>query len=435
MSLVSLGIAGAYWGWLRPDERAREHAEALSLAGQAYGALRTGATRLACKLATDARQRDPGAREPALAWLHATGLDLLEGDGGASRAIGFIDEARRLGAKGVDIAFATLVAAVVIKNDRLARRQLDQHDAQGFSTDAFYEYAAGAALDLDCDAAAEDRFRRSAHAWADAPLPRLRRARSLAFAGRLMDARDSLEGLDAVHPPTLLMRQVLDVLATPSAKHPHIDPFAITDLPRSLRPLAQALTVSGDNAQAGIDAALSDIDSPLVALACFDIAKGAGDLASAERAAEVASEQRGELLIAFERLVQVRLSRGALARAGEAAQQSGDSELITLVAAISAYEEGKLDALKRALDDAGAAAWSLGLAAKGLLGEGQPPPLAGLESAAVAGEPWADMLVVDSAIANDKPELALKIVLGWTEDSPARKRRRDRLNATQKRQP
>ncbi len=432
LALAAVGGAGAVL--LRRRSRETEAAEGAALAEEAYSALRTGNTAGALKLAAQARKLAPDSRAAAQAWLHATGLDLLEGDGGdgaAHRAIGFLDETRVLGAKGLDLGFAVLVSAVVLKNDKLARRVLEQHEADALETDAFYELAAGAALDLDCDPVAEERFRRSAARWVDALLPRLRRARSLAFAGRYAEAGEELENVAG--PAAKVMTDVIAALEKPRATHAYVDPFAITDLPRSLRPLAQALTVSADNAQSGLDAAMSDIDCPLVALACSDIAAGALDFASAERAAQAALDMRSELSAASERIVRVRLRRGDLEQAIEAAKSSGDANALSLVAAIDAYEQGRADLLKQAVEDAGAGrGWTLAGAARGLLDGTTKPTLEELAMSLQTGEPWADVVAVDVAIDAGRLDDAKKITQGWADSSPPRDKRKKRLSEREK---
>lgn len=423
--------------FLRGRSREADAAAGATLAQQAYAALRAGATGSALKLAAHARKLAPESRETALAWLHATGLDLLEGDGGdgaAHRAIGFVDETRLLGAKGLDLGFAVLVSAVVMKNDKLARRVLDQHESDALETDAFYELVAGAALDLDCDPVAEERFRRSAARWADAVLPRLRRARSLAFANRYLEAREELERAEG--PAAKVMGDVITALEKPRATHAFVDPFTITDLPRSLRPLAQALTVSAENAQSGLDAAMSDIDCPLAALACSDIAAGALDFTSAERAAQAALDMRSELGAASDRIVRLRLRRGDLAQASEAAKTSGDTSALALVASIDAYEQRRADLLKQAIEDAGAGrGWALAPLAQRQLDGTTKPTFEDLKPSLDAGEPWADVLAIDIAIDAGKLDEAKKIAGGWADASPPRDRRRKLLDERTKKAP
>lgn len=393
----------------------------------------SGAVGIALKLALEARELAPNDAEVLRTWLHSAGLELLEGDQGgdvARRAVALIDEARRLGAKRADLAFALLVAAVVIKNDRLARRLLDQHEAQALDTDAVYEFAAGAALDLDCDGLAEERFRRSSKGWDGALLPKLRRARSLAFAERRDEA---LRELASAEPcaPVKIMGDVIQALTEPRAVRARVDPYAIADLPRSLRPLAQALTVSPSNQQTGLDAALSEIDCPLVAVACSDIAEGAADFNSAELALQAALAMRSELTVASERLVLLRIRRGNLDEAALAARAAGDDASLALLDGIGAYEDCRADLLKQTVDNAGEEpgwGWSLApLALRQLLGKPSKPTSAELVPLVEKGEPWADMLHFDVLLEAGDIEAVKKIIASWSDPSPSQQKRRMRL--------
>ena len=322
--------------------------------------MRTGATASALKLAAQplasstrkaAKPRRPGCPRPGSTCSKATaakasrtGLSAFV-DETRLRAPGARHRVRRIGVRGRG-------------EERQARAPgVEQHEADALETDAFYELVAGAALDLDCDPSPKSASaKRRALGGRGAAA-----AASSAIAGvrqRYVEAREELERLDG--PAAKVMSDVVTALEKPRAVHAYVDPFAITDLPRSLRPLAQALTVSADNAQSGLDAALSDIDCPLVALACSDIAAGALDFTSAERAAQAALDMRSELGAASDRIVRLRLRRGDLAQASEAAKSSGAPSSIALVAGIDAYEQRRADLLKQAVDDAGAGrGWSL----------------------------------------------------------------------------
>jgi hypothetical protein len=83
--VVGAVSGGAYLVDQNDRKAARERAR--DLAGQAYGALRAGDIRRAVTLANEARAADPAGREAASAWLHATGLYLVDGDGTASDGV------------------------------------------------------------------------------------------------------------------------------------------------------------------------------------------------------------------------------------------------------------------------------------------------------------------------------------------------------------
>lgn len=424
---VTLAGGSALTVFITRKQKRDDAAEGALLAQRAYAALRDGEIARAVDLAHKARTLDPDGRDPAHAWLHAVGMDLMEGSGDAQLAVGFVNEARKLGARQTELAFATLAAAVAMKNDNFARRLLDQHEEQRVRGDAFYDFAAGAALDLDCDALAEERFRSSAAQWVDAALPRLRRARALAFAGRYAEARADL-GAMAKLDSARVLAEVTDRLESPRPEPAYVDLSKIVDFPRSIRALAQALMLSSDNPQLAIDAALGDIDSPLVAAACATIALRAGDLASAERAAEVAREMRSEMPQAAALLVRLKLLRGDLAAAKVLVLSFGEADLTALVAGIVAYEARKLEQLESvATLSTDLHAWSLTVHALGLLGKGPRPSIDALKKAMEAKEPWADMLLLDLALETDDAAVVDSVVKGWTDDSPPRAERRGRI--------
>ena len=416
---------------VRSQSRKIDASDARRLAQETYAALRAGELPRAVDLAMKARALDEEAPEPKSAWLHAVGLSLMESDGDGAKAAGFVYEARKLGLRGVELAFATLASAVAMRNDHYARRLVKQHEEQGLANDAFSAFATGAALDLDCDPeGAVESFVMSGARWQDATLPPLRRARSLIFAGKLDDARRALDELGSPSPARAALSSVVERLANPTTPV-WVDPATVVDLPRSIRPLAQALLLGGE-ANFGIDAALGDVDSPLVALCCAKLALAADDLSSAERAADVARQLRSELAPATAMLVEVALLRGDLEKAEEVAFASGEGQVVSLVEAISAYEDRRADDLGRVGEQAREAAldgWPLLEAALGLLGRRELPSQDELKKATDARVPWADVLSVDLALAAGDAARANKLMEKWVDPSPARTRRRDRAKS------
>lgn len=438
-ALLALGASvllggGGYGVWRA--RRASRRADAEHLAEEAYRALAEGNFAAALGLGNEAREKAPGSTRAALAWLHAAGMRLIEGDPDPALGVLAVNDARKLGARGVDLAFITLAAAVTMKNDRFAERLLEQHQKQAVQPDIFYHYAAGAALDLLCDARAEERFLLAASGWADAPMPRVRRARSLTFAGRYVDAARELERIAGERADKRLMGQVVLALQSPSEKRGFVDPFALTDLPRSIRPLAQALTVSPDNDQAGIEASLSDLDSPLLAVTCAEIVRLAGDLVAAEKALVAAHEMRPELAVANAKLVEVRLLRGDLVGASEAASSGGEPDALALVACVSAYESKKAKELSQAAEDArsGSGGWQLASAAQVLLEKGRAADLEELRKAAREQQVWADLVLFDAALAEGDLTTAKDLAAKWSDDlaphSARKKALKERIEAS-----
>lgn len=437
--LVRLGVAGALvvgGGAVAAaffTRRSREDAiaEAKRLVQESYAALRAGNIAVAADHASKARALDEESQEAKVAWVHTTGMSLMEADGDGARAVGFVSEVRRLGLRGTHHAFANLAAAVAMKNDRFARRLVDQHKEQNVPGDAFYDFAAGAALDLDCDPAlAEAAFSRSASQWQDAVLPRLRRVRSLLFDERFEEARVALSEVRGADAAAVVLAAALGRLKGDASVQAHVDPATVVDLPRSVRPLAQALLLGGDDAAFGIDAALGDIDSALVATTCAQIALVAGDLQAAHAAAEAAQRFRPELTRATVMLVRVKLLRGDLAGAKQAADHSGEAEPLSIVHAIGAYEERRTEDLVKIDEEAkstGLRGWALLPSALGLLGVGKMPTEPELQAAIDAREPWADVLLVDLALAASDVPRAKRVMDRWSDVTEPRTRRRKRV--------
>jgi hypothetical protein len=424
-ALCGLVVAGS--GWALRRRAAARSLQAAALAQSAYAKLRSGNVLAALRDATDARALSPDGTQAAYAWLHAAGLSLLEEMGGAKEAVGFVDEARRMGAEGAELAFATVVAAVAMKNDKLAMRLVAQHEAQGLAASAFYDFAAGAAHDLACDRGAVVRYAASAAKWADAVLPRYRLARAEIMRGRPAAAREALSGVPADAVAARILAGAASRLeggpATP------FDPAALDQAPRSVRPLGVAVLLRPDDPLLGIDAAVDDVDSPLLAIACGRIALLAEDVESAERAAAAAHRMRPELTESAELRVRVALARGDLAKARAIADEASDPGVSALVAAVEGYEAkdpAKIRDAVAAAVEAGASAWPLANEARGLLGDGPRPASpedAPLKAASLRREPWADIVVFDLCLSDRQIERAKSIMKTWRELTPPREKR------------
>lgn len=421
---------------LQRSRASTRRAQASALSSQAYERLREGQIGAALKLAGDARKLDPGGREPAYAWMHATGLALLEDAGDAKEAVGFMNEARQLGAAGTDLAFCLLVGAVTVRNDKLAERTLAQHEAQGIVADAFYAFARGAALDLCCDSGAAEAFEGSLALWADAVLPRLRLARAHLLRKRTVDVMEAVASL----PTDAIGRRVLEAAATRlETRRVGAAAFgsaALDDAPRSLRPIGLAVLVRPDDPSAAIDAAIDDVDTPLAAVVCGKLALIGGDVASAEAAARAAERMRPESPDVAAFGAKLALARGDLDRARAIAEQSGDPATAAIVTAIDAYEQKAPEKIREAVEaamDAGVAPWRLANEARGALGDGPAPeitvvpkgtPAPPLWVALEEGEPWADVVLFDAALAAGDTRTCQAVVERWKEPSRPRDARR-----------
>jgi len=428
-----LAVGGGVAVAVRRD-RESDRARGDDLAESAYAALRTGDLARGRALAADARKVDPKGRGAAEAWLHANGLYLIDGDGTVGDAIAYMDEVRTLGARGTLVAFAVLSSAVAMKNDKLATSLLSEQRSRGVEMDAYYAFAVGAALDLACDADAADAYAQSSALWVDAPLPRVRRARAFLLTENHAAARSALGELPVDRPAARVLAAALTRLELERGAPAYVDPFAATDLPRSVRAIAQALTVGKETESAGLDVALDDVDTPLVALLCGRLALSAGDREGASHAVDTALRMRPELGAAARLGVTLALGRGDLARATKLAEDSTDVEAKHLVRAVQGYEDGKPDVVRDevlAAFDEGASSWTLATAARGVLGDGAAPDAATLAAAVERGDPWAAELAFDAALARSDVDTATKTSRGWEASTPARKRRFEALKHTE----
>jgi hypothetical protein len=407
-------------------DREADRARARDLAESAYAAMRSGDIARARALAEEARKIDPKGREAATAWLHATGLHLIDGDGTAADAVGYMDQVRRLGARGALVAFAVLASAVAMKNDKLATTLLEEQSGRGVGGDAFHAFAVGAALDLACSDGAAASYQDAADRWADAVLPRIRRARAFLLADNHAAAESALAELPEGRPEVRVLRAALRRLEAAAGAPAYVDPFAATDLPRSVRAIAQALTVGKETETAGLDVALDDVDTPLVALLCGRLALSAGDVDGASHAVDTALRMRPELDRAARLGTRLALSRGDLERASKVAEESTDAESKHLVRAIRGYEDKKADVVRdevlAAFDD-GASTWALASTARALLGDGPPLDPAGAALAHAADEPWSAELAFDAALARGDLAKAQTTARGWDAAPAPRKSR------------
>lgn len=430
-----LGLAGVT-AMVRSCQTKRVAGQAASLVQRTYAALTAGNLADAVGFAARARALDDRSGEAIRAWIRATGLDLIEGPPDARRAVGFVSEVRALGIRQTDFAFTNIAAAVAMRNDRYAKRLLQQHAVHEIPADEFYDYAAGAALDLDAEpTSAAVRFGACSDVWEGAWLPRLRRARSLMLDDRLEDARRELDALEGRSAAADALGEILLRVTSSKAGPPAFDVSSVEALPRCLRPLAFATSLlSGADAAAGMSVALAEADSPLLAPLCARLAITSGDLRSAENAAISARQMRPESPLAGSLLMETRLLRGDLRGAAEAAEASGESELLLLVAAITAYEERRAEVLSKVAEDvadAGAKPWALMKEAQSALGSGSRPSKRELAKALAAHEPWADVLSVDAALEAGDWAAAEKITATWSDVSEARDKRLKRLAARQ----
>lgn len=229
-------------------------------------------------------------------YVDAEALWLVDGDGGAADGVALVERARLGGLRGRALATALLSAAVSTRNDRHALALYEQHERQGIEGDGVFELVAGAALELACDPRADALYEASIERWPGAVLPRLRRARSAIAEGQLERAREVLRPLaDASEGRRVLEAVASSLGASPGEPRGTFAPADAAALPRSVRPLAAALSLGDAAAALGVEAALDDADGPRAMVLLARVARARGDLDSAERAVRAAMRARPEL--------------------------------------------------------------------------------------------------------------------------------------------
>ena len=421
---TALGATGAGVTAYRSRQRELSEVASTAAAKESREHLLSGHFHAAVESASRALSLAPTSMDALSAWVHAEGLFLLEVTPDANRATAFIYKTWKLGARGPLLAFATLSHAVAVGNDRYAANLLNQHGKLKVEQDPLHDYAAGAALDLLCSADAEARFQRSSEAWPGCSLPSLRRARSLLFHGRLEDCAQELAQRSG--PSVGVLESARKRLTSSSLEPLQLSADTISDLPRALRAIAYTLSIS-EQSQIPVDVMLGDVDCAIAAAFCGELAAAAKDLGTAQIALEKACSLRSELASAHTQLIRVRLLRGDLEGARVAANQFQDREELQRVAAISAYESADLAALKKMQEEHGADStpfvWPLLSMAIALLERTKPVQLADLEHSLKAGVSWADILLVDAALAARDLAQLDRVMRTWTESSPARVKR------------
>ncbi len=443
--LVLLGAAGggvsALVLWRRG---AQDRALSIERAAASESAARRGELRLARKLAAEARELDPTGRAAAVAFVRVSAFDVIDGDLGPAAGVALLSDARNLGMHGIDLAFASLAAAVGVKNDHLVERILAEHSKKTLQIEERYAYAAGAGLDLiTSDEAVRHYADADDMAHGELFLAKVRLARSLLFANRIEEARAVVERLPKERRETTVIGSFVERVAllegggASKAAPAWVDPSWIPELPRCLRTLAAAMALGDPNApsgqSAGLDAALDDVDTPCAALWAGRIALAAGDRVSAKAAASCALRMRAELLEAKVFAARLSLVEGDLAGARELAGEGPDKPTVLMIQAIEAYERAD----KVRLDEIDAESkgsprrYEMLDAAKALLGEGEIPKAATFDDAIAKNAPWADLLAVDAALATRDVERAKKLALAWSEGplTDAKKLRKKRIDS------
>lgn len=437
IGLISLGIAtigGASALALTLRANAREREESRLRAEESEAAILAGRLPDALKLADAARALDPENPSAALAWTHARAVDLIDGNGTPADAVGLLHQARLFGVGDVDFAIASLACAIGMRNEKLTRALLKQHEDQAIAGSALYAFVRGAGLDLTCNLGASVLAYEQAigepREWSFA---RVRHARALVVSKHFDEARASIAKLA---PASLEARVLNATLAALSGPPTSAEPLVLADLPRSLRPLSAACSLVDPSSAAGqsmgLDAALDDLDSALVAVACASVALKKGDRAAAKAASERALAMQPDLEETARLGAKLALDEGDLATAKKvagdgafdvswvSAYESEDSVRLGELVAAAGVAEPNLETARIARD---LLALRTSLASKDAADEVTSDLRATLtkraEKATTDALVWASLLAFDLAmLPPESKEAAKKIASAWSTDRP-----------------
>lgn len=409
----------------RRDASARAEAEA----GTSHAALLRGDLDAALASAIVARALDPSARAPALAFLHATAALAIDGPASPERAVSLLTDARLLGAKGEELAVASLSSLVGIANVPITERQLDALAPKPIGDGAMFHFARGAALDLVGSKESHRAYTLALEAEPTMLLASIRLVRAHLLARRLDRATEAWKALPE-HAAKPWLGRALALLGAEVTVSPAPAPAAaaLLALPRSVRGIALAIGAL----EASTDPppfVREDFDAPLAVTLFGTLALSRGRDALAKDLFTVASRLKGDLDEVAVLGASVALRQGNLARALELAGEGPDKNTALLLKAIEAYETGDakhLEALAPECRETGA--WTLVTTALGILGKGPLPRASDLDAAFARKEPWADMLLFDLALREKRIDEARRVVQHWDgQRTEARQRRARRL--------
>lgn len=424
-----LAAGGGLGGWAHSRKKGRAR-DALAHAQMSRDALGQGALDDALARGLRARELDPTAREPALAYLHASAALAIDGPSSPERGVSLVTDARLLGANGEELAIASIASLVAIANVPITERQLDALADRPYGATAMFHLVRGAALDLVGSHESHRNYARAIEIDPSLFLARVRLVRAHVIEGRLVDAARAWELLPDGPAKATLSR----VLA---ARGRHLyeggemprEPEAIARLPRSLRGLATVASFLDDASRAR-RLVRDDFDAPLVAALAGELALERGRDPLAAEIAGVATQLKRALPEVASVGARAALREGNLARAIELAGEGPDDKIALMLRTIQAYEAGDSRRLEElAVECKEKDAWALAGAAAGLLGK-TPPDHAVLDAAFGRREPWADMLLFDLAVRDRRFDEARRVITHWDQQrTEARSRRARRLEA------
>lgn len=423
---LAAGSAAGAFAWQR--NRRIESQKALDLAEESHRHRTKGALQEAVAAAVRARQLDPSGRQPALAYLHASATLAIDGQGAADAAVQLLTEARVLGAQKEELAIASLATAATLGNGRLAAKMVALIDEKPYGAKPMFHFARGAALDRIGAKHDAKRAYQVAVRGEPAFVPaRIRLVRAAMLCQDFEEAQQTCEALPNDCSSKAWLECLLGHITGGGSTPPNSDSVEL--LPRSVRGMAKAILEIETSVPGA--AAAPDFDSPVAAATCATLALNRGLDALAERMLQIATRLHDpvdDVVVVRARLA---LRHGNLAQALTLAGEGPHKQTQLLLKAIEAYEASDAKRLESLEPECRQnSAWSLVTAALGILGRRPKPTATELDSAFRRGEPWADMLVLDLALRENRLDEARRVVHLWHErGTEPRKRRARRLDS------
>ncbi|WP_394848124.1 hypothetical protein LZC95_11745 [Pendulispora brunnea] len=450
---MMLAFGGGVYGTFRHvnEKRAAAHQTAERMLTKIEDDLRTSKasvmpdTEKAFGQVFDLESRSPRA---AIDWLRERALvGMLNG----GREIAFEDaiaRARELQIPERDYAFAQVASFLFQGDTSGAANLLPRFDGPA-EKDAHYQLFAGATLERAGDARAVDRYVAATHLDPEWLLAKVLHVRLLALSGESAKASEQAKSFRAKYPDRAegAALVALTWAHDPARKDkppPEVNevieralelPLPLRVVPHAVKALIALDKHAPADAKAEIEKGLAVVDAPGNAVWLGELGISLGDEQLARKAALVAVSFSAVYPPARVLAARVALLGGRFDEALKATEGlEPTSEDVAIVRATVAYERLDVDGLERALlalpepNKLTAARSPMMKARLAIVGK-QPPPTPKKTPVPNAdGEPWNDIVTMDTALDRGDLEAAKKIAAAWQADAASSLARAIRLS-------
>lgn len=435
LTLLAAALGGGGYAYAR-HVRLRDARQAAALVAEVSAMLDAGKSAdLPSVESKLSRAFDLDANSPtsALAWVRDRFARALEVDGESQGLDSAIGRARQAGVPDEQLAFARVGSFVLQGDTAGAAALLPQWDVRA-GKDAWFQLAAGAALERAGDVRAIERYQLAAGLAPKLAPAAVRLARAVTIE---LDPSKGAELAKAFRTTWPDRAEGAALVALAWARQPsRSDPPAEVDeakkrraeLPISLRAVPEALdaidAIGHDrpaDATSAIGRALTYAQTPGLATWLGSLALERGDEATARRAALTAVQYSAIYAPARVLAARVALAGGRLDEALQAtAELDASSESVALVRAAVAYERGDGDGLSRAFDalsaeSKGSPALAALVQGASLLRGAGPHDAKALRALADPRTPWGDVVAIDAALDAGDLALAKELLDRWPD--------------------